>query len=153
MAERRATDADLAPIFSALRAYAEIYSKKDDQGRAPDSFVDGRDQNIEDADWLHYEGTSAWFPPGMLGEVMPWLVMHALVKNDDCTWIVTDNAVAVQHPLIGPPITRQSLNDGTWLEEYDYDEPPDDGEVALDSYSDLKSLLSRKRIYGFPPLH
>ncbi len=150
---RFATDADLAPVFAALARYAEIYRKNAGVAQTADSFVDGRPQNIEDAGWLHYEGTSSWFPPGLLKNVMPWLVMHALVKNDDCRWIMTDDSIAIQHPLIGPPITYQSLNDGTWLDGNDYDEPPSDGEIALDSYGDLMALFSKKRIHGVSPLH
>jgi len=150
---RPANDADLAKVFASLSRYAEFYRKNVGNTQTADSFVDGRPQNIEDAGWLHYEGTSAWFPPGMLKGIMPWLVMNALVKNDDCRWIVLDGSVAIQHPLIEPPITYQSLNDGTWLDQHDYDEPPHEGEMALDSYGDLMALFSKKRIHGVSPFH
>ncbi|NER83084.1 MAG: hypothetical protein F6K42_26715 [Leptolyngbya sp. SIO1D8] len=153
MTVRIATDADLQPIFAALQEYAAIYSQHDYLGRSPADFVDGRAQNIEAAEWLYYEGTTAWFPAVLLHDVMPYLVMHALVTNDDCIWIVRGNTVAIQHPLIGPAITAESLNAGTWLQDDDYDEPPERGEVALDSYRDLMGLFSRKRIHGVQPLH
>ena len=147
---RPATDRDLKPVRAALESYAESYSQRVSDGRPPTEFIDGRPSNIEDAGWLHYEGTDAWFQDGILGQVLPWLVMNVLVECQDCEWIVDEATmeIAVTHRDLNRPITANSLNDGSWLEEPDYDAGPSEGGVALDSYGDIQRLLAKKRIFG-----
>lgn len=150
MQTRPATDSDLQPIHAALVSYADTYSDRIADGRAPSDFIDGRPSNVEDAGWLHYECTDTWFDDGVLATVLPRLVMKVLVETQDCEWVFIDanNEVAVSHRDLDRPITVESLNDGSWLEEYDYDEPRSEGEVALASYDDLQRLFAKKRIFG-----
>lgn len=145
---RPPTAAELAPIVGALNAYADIYSRYDPHGRAASTFIDGRPQNIEAAKWLLCDGPIEAFPADMLQQVAPWLTMQALVTSAGCTWVMTDDGVGVQHPLLETPIAATALNSGQWLDVWDYDEPPDAGEVALDSYDAIVALLARKHIYG-----
>jgi hypothetical protein len=147
---RKPTPAEFQVVQDALDAYATIYGNK--KLSPADDFITGTKQSIEDAGWLYYEGTDGWFPSGLLDSTLPWLVMKALVANDDCTWIIHNGSVALQHPLLARPITHASLTDMTWVQSEEYDETPQPGEVALDSFSHLMSAFAKKRIHGVKPL-
>ncbi len=69
-----ADEPKLLQILSILNEYAEVYSNNDSCSRSPQAFINGRPQNITDAGWLYYEGTSAWFPSKLLNEALPLLV-------------------------------------------------------------------------------
>ncbi len=154
MIVRPASDADLAPIQQLLVRYAQIYAQNASEVINWQSLIDGRAQNIEDAAWLYYEGTSAWFPKEMLEQCLPWLVMQALVQNDDCRWVVLDDdVIALEHPLFKPYVTADSLRDGTHLASGTENLDMDSGECALESYAELRQQFAWKRIHGAKRLH
>jgi hypothetical protein len=142
----------LQEIRTALRGYAAVYHSRCPETKSPDEFIDGSSQNIEDAGWLYYEGTDFWFPGGMLDSVLPWLAMNALVVSCECEWIIDNNSVSAQYPLLKERITFDSLIDQTWIPDGAYDEPYTHGEIAVESYLYLNDIFAKKRIHGVKPL-
>ncbi len=116
------------------------------------SIIDGHERNIEDLVAMDYDGRSQDLGKDLLESTFPLVVLNVMVCQQACRWVMVRCGqgweYAVDHDLLPNPLSVSELCRGEWIENWDFDEPPELVELADESYDDIQRAFARARIFG-----